>query len=242
VIHPSDPHHTLYPAFCVRFTVEFVTFPGETVKTWLSVARACVIVGWTLFSATVVHAQSFSFSPNVGLYIPTQEIIQQVAGGATAAELQKQEVGLTLGGRMALWFGSRVGLEATGAYAPSRLRRTLAGTQTLTDASLFTGSGRLTVNVLPPKFPLVLAFSGGAAVINRAGAAYADITPRTDIGFSSGVSFGFRLGSLLSFVVSGDNFLYKPKFALPGLPAPPTQNDINLSFGLGLMGMGMGRR
>ena len=211
-------------------------------KTRALVAQGYLIVGLTLLSGTAARAQSFSLSPNIGLYIPTQEIIQQVAAGATTAELQKQEIGLTLGGRMALWLGSRVGLEATGAYAPSRLRRSLAGTQTLTDASLFTGSGRLTVNVLPPKFPLVLALSGGAAVINRGGTAYANISPRTDIGFSSGVSFGVRIGRLFSFVVSGDNFLYKPKFALPGLPAPPTQNDINLSFGLGLMGMGMGGR
>jgi hypothetical protein len=211
------------------------------VKTRSLVAYACAIAGWTLMPMTAVQAQSFSMSPSIGLYIPTQEIIQQVAAGTTTAELRKQEVGLTLGGRMALWFGSRVGLEATGAYAPSKLRRSLAGAQTTTDASLFTGSGRLTVNVLPPKFPLVLALRGGVGLVNRGGAAYANVTPKTDIAFSSGVAFGFRLGSLLSLIVSADNFLYKPKFAVPGLPAPPTQHDINLGFGLGLMGMGMGR-
>jgi hypothetical protein len=203
--------------------------------------RASAIAGVTLVSATVVRAQSFSLSPSIGLYIPTQEIIQQVAAGTTTAELRKQEVGLTLGGRMALWFGDRVGLEATGSYAPSRLRRTLAGAQTTTDASLFTGTGRLTVNVLPPKFPLVLALSGGVGLVNRGGAAYANVSPKTDFAYSGGVSFGFRLGSLLSLVVSADNFIYKPKFALPGLPAPPSQHDINLGLGIGLMGLGMGR-
>lgn len=205
------------------------------------VARASLIAAGMIISATAARAQHLSLSPNIGLYIPTQEIVQQVIAGTNTGELRKQEVGLTLGGRMALWFGDRIGIEATGSYAPSRLRRTLAGTQTTTDANLFTGTGRITVNVLPPRFPLVLAFSGGGALINRGGAAYAGVADKTDFGFSGGVSFGFRLGSLLSLVLSADNFIYKPKFALPGLPAPPSQHDINLSFGLGLMGMGMGR-
>ena len=206
----------------------------------VNVVRASVIVGQLFFGASVLQAQKVSFRPNIGLYIPTKEIIQQVAAGATTAEIQKQEVGLTVGGHLAIWFGGRVGIEGTGSYAPSRLRRTLAGTApTTTTASLFTGSGRLTVNLLPPKFPLVLAFSGGAAVINRSGEAYAGVANKMAIGFSGGKSTGFRLGKFLSLVVSADNFLYKPKFALPGLPAPPTQHDINLGLGLGLMGMGI---
>ena len=203
--------------------------------------RTFGLTAWGLVAATAAQAQRFSLSPSVGLYIPTQQIIQQVAAGGSTAELQKQELGLTVGGRMALWFGDRVGLEGTGAYAPSKLRRTLAGTQTTTDANIFTGSGRLTVNVLPPRSPLVLAVSGGLAVVNRSGTAYANVTPKTDYGFSGGLSFGVRLGGLFSFVVSADDFLYKPQFTVTGLPAPPTQHDINLSFGLGLLGLGAGK-
>ena len=211
-------------------------------RTTSIVARSVVIAGCASLLAAAAGAQSFSLSPAIGLYLPTQAIIKQLAAGGT--DLQKQKVGITVGGRMALWFGDRVGLEAIGAYAPSKLQRSLDGTP-VADANLFTGAGRLTVNVLPPKFPLIFALSGGAALVNRSGAAYATATQKTDLGFSGGASFGIHLGKLFSFIVSADNFLYRPKFNVPTLPTLSSQsliqkfqNDLNLSFGLGLLGLG----
>ena len=50
-----------------------------------SVVRASVIVGQLFLGASVLQAQKLSFRPNIGLYIPTKEIVQQVAAGATTA-------------------------------------------------------------------------------------------------------------------------------------------------------------
>lgn len=63
-----------------------------------------------------------SLAPTVGVYIPTSELVKAASGDEF-----KQEVSITVGGRLGFTFGSRGGLEATVAYAPSKLRFSSTG-------------------------------------------------------------------------------------------------------------------
>ncbi|HEY9016313.1 MAG TPA: hypothetical protein VIM84_14765, partial [Gemmatimonadales bacterium] len=83
--------------------------------TWLS----RVLVGSALLamSAQSAQAQRISLTPNIGVYIPTTELVKAASG-----EEFKQEMTFTVGGRLGIQLGSRLGLEFTGAYAPSDLK------------------------------------------------------------------------------------------------------------------------
>jgi len=198
------------------------------------------------------HAQRISLNPSIGLYIPTQDLISAASTGTTDF---KQDMALTIGGRLAVWFGQRIGIEGVGNYVPSKLNFQLSSTgvtQSTTDANLFAGSGRLIVYLIPASSPLNLSVSGGVGVVNRSGTAYANVAQKTDVGFSGGAALGIRLGPILHLTLAADSYVYDPKLTtLPssgGTGGGPlgattkklTQNDINLSFGVGIPLLGLG--
>lgn len=184
-------------------------------------------------------AQKLSITPNIGIYVPTTELVKAASG-----EEFKQEMSITLGGRVGLQLGNRLGLEFTGAYAPSDLKVTASGLGDQTeDANVFTGSGRISFNVIPASSPISFLVTGGVGVVNRSGAFYADVEKKTDIGGTLGATAGFRIGSLLRIQVSAEDYIYKPRAEIPGFgPADEkkTQNDIHLSFGVGIPLLGLG--
>jgi hypothetical protein len=196
--------------------------------------------GVLLAEVRPVLAQRVSITPNIGVYVPTTELVRAASG-----EEFKQEVSITLGGRLGVALSDRLGFEFTGAYAPSDLKVTASGLGDQSeDANVFTGSGRVTYHVIPSTSPLSLLVTGGVGVINRSGAFYADVEKKTDIGGTLGATAGFRLGSLLRIQVSAEDYIYKPKAEIPGFTDPSvekkTQNDIHLSFGVGIPLLGLG--
>jgi hypothetical protein len=208
-------------------------------NTW--VARVLLVGGVLL--ATGAHplmAQKISIAPNIGVYIPTTELVKAASG-----QDFKQEISITLGGRMGLQLGSRLGLEFTGNYAPGNLKITQSGFSDQTqDANIFTGSGRISYQLLPSSSPIGFQVTGGVGVINRSGDFYANVQNKTDIGGTIGASARFRLGRLLRLQVSAEDYLYKPKAEIPGFSPSDekkTQNDVHLSFGLGIPLLGLGQ-
>ena len=201
-----------------------------------------VLVGGVLLAAgsRPLVAQKISFAPNIGLYVPTTELVKAASG-----QDFKQEISITFGGRMGLQLGSRFGLEFTGNYAPGNLKITQSGFSDQTqDANIFTGSGRLSVQLLPVSSPIGFQLTGGVGVINRSGAFYASAQNKTDIGGTVGATAGFHLGSLLRLQVSAEDYIYKPKADIPGFSPSDqklTQNDVHLSFGVGIPLLGLGR-
>src|SRR5215210_439859 len=144
-------------------------------------------------SAQPLMAQRISLTPNLGVYIPTTELVKAASG-----EEFKQEMSITLGGRLGIMLGNRLGFEFTGAYAPSDLKVTASGLGDQSeDANIFTGSGRISYHVIPSTSPISFLVTGGVGVINRSGAFYADVEKKTDIGGTLGATAGFRLGSLI---------------------------------------------
>jgi hypothetical protein len=205
------------------------------------VARVLMVGGVLL--ATAAHpltAQKISIAPNVGVYVPTTELVKAANG-----DQFKQEISLTVGGRVGVALGQRLGLEFTGAYAPSDLKISQSGFGDQNqDANIFTGSGRISYQLVPLSSPIAFLITGGVGVINRSGAFYADMADKTDIGGTAGASARFRLGKLLRIQLSAEDYLYKPKGEIPGFTASDekkTQNDIHLSLVLGIPLLGLGQ-
>jgi hypothetical protein len=206
---------------------------------WMT--RVLLAGGVVLALAHPVMAQRISLTPNIGVYIPTTELVKAASG-----EEFKQEMSFTLGGRLGIMLGNRLGLEFTGAYAPSDLKVTASGIGDQSeDANIFTGSGRVSFHIIPASSPVSFLVSGGVGVINRSGASYANAENKTDIGGTVGASAGFRLGSLLRLQVSAEDYVYKPQAEIPGFSPSDerkTQNDIHLSFGVGIPLLGLGKK
>jgi hypothetical protein len=187
-----------------------------------------------------MEAQGLSFTPNIGVYIPTTELVKAASG-----EEFKQEISLTLGGRLGVSLGQRLGLEFTGSYAPSDLKITASGLGDQSqDANVFTGSGRISYQLVPYTSPIAFVVTGGVGVINRSGEFYSNVENKTDIGGTLGASARFRLGSLLRLQLSAEDYIYKPKAEIPGFgpnDEKKTQNDIHLSIGVGIPLLGLGQ-
>jgi hypothetical protein len=203
--------------------------------------RAVAVSGMLLGSQTsTLTAQGLSFTPNIGVYIPTTELVKAASG-----EEFKQEMSLTLGGRLGISLGQRLGLEFSGAYAPSDLKISATGLGDQNqNANVFTGSGRISYQLVPYTSPVAFVITGGVGVINRSGDFYANVEKKTDIGGTLGASARFRLGSLLRLQVSAEDYIYKPRAEIPGFgpnDAKKTQNDIHLSIGVGIPLLGLGQ-
>ncbi len=206
---------------------------------WMVRAMACgsILLGSQVSS---MEAQGLSFTPNIGVYIPTTELVRAASG-----EEFKQEISLTLGGRLGVALSQRLGLEFTGAYAPSDLKITASGLGDQNqNANVFTGSGRISYQLVPYTSPVAFAVTGGVGVINRSGEFYSNVENKTDIGGTLGASARFRLGSLLRLQVSAEDYIYKPRAEIPGFgpnDEKKTQNDIHLSIGVGIPLLGLGQ-
>ncbi len=197
----------------------------------LATLTACI-------AASSLEAQRISLVPDIGVYIPTQDLID-VANGGTL----QQQISLSVGGKLDIWFGSRVGIQATGTYAPSQLSLTvseLGVAPVQEDANIFMGSGRLMLYLIPPTSPVSFLINGGVGMVSRSGAAYATLDDKTDIGGTVGATIGFHLGRIVQLRLSGEGYIYNPSFYDQTEVEGRTQKDINLSFGFGIPLLGLG--
>ena len=105
------------------------------------ILRSCrFTLGLLLVSSVPAAAQRLTLSPTIGVYIPTSELVKAANG-----QEFKQEIALSVGGRLGLNFGPRFGVVTSVAYVPSNLRFTFNDTETKTDANLLFGTARATV-------------------------------------------------------------------------------------------------
>ena len=182
-----------------------------------------------------------SLSPTIGVYIPTTELVKAASGDEF-----KQEVSVTVGGRLGFNFGQRVGLDATVVYAPSNLQFSTSGSSSTTDANVLTGSGRAFVELLPKTNPISLQLNGGVGIVQRSGTAYEGVPDNSDVGGVVGATLRFRLGKVLRLELHAEDFIYKAQYAPD--PANPgsfdlvdkQMNDIHLGVGIGIPLLGLG--
>ena len=160
------------------------------------------------------------FAPYAGVYLPTQNLVDHpppgnVWGYSTQLSL-KQKAGVTLGGRLTLWWRSRLGAEATLGYSPSDLS---AATIQLRDGSahVITASARALVRISATGGGSPwLRLGGGVGFVSRAGGAYSE--SRTTLTSVCGTSrfagvmsatAGFTLGrGGLALRVDAENYMY----------------------------------
>lgn len=194
-----------------------------------------MVMGLGLAAVQPAAAQRFSFSPTLGLYIPTTDLYNAATG-----QTFKQEVALSLGARLGLWFNDRVGIQATGNWVPSSLQYTLTpGGPTQTGKSdLWFGSGRLTVFLIKPSSPIYLAIGGGVGVVGRSGAAYdslgtAGVQSSSDVSGVASVGAGVHLGPLQLYATA-DDYIYNATLTGTSVTSSKQQNDIQLAVGLGI--------
>jgi hypothetical protein len=191
-------------------------------------AAVCTLV-IALAGARPAAAQRVSLSPTVGIYIPTSELVKAASG-----EEFKQEVGLAVGGRLGVTITPRFGVETSVAYVPSNLRFTFNQAETTTDANLLLGTARATLHVIPWTQPVWLSVNGGVSLVKRGGEAYAAVEDDTDVGGVIGATVGFRLGSMLSFYVAAEDYIYGTRVEGTGLEDESrTQNDVQIALGFG---------
>ena len=210
----------------------------------MATGTARVLLGTAILGLAISAEASaqFSLAPTVGIYAPTQDLINSVIDGGNTIRF-KQQVGLSVGGRIGVAFGSRVGITATGSYVPTQLQATVSETGITRDAQDYTnlwfGTGRLNLWLLPPTSILAIGVNGGVGVVGRGPTTVYDSegTPftapsNTDIGGVAGGTIGFNLG-VIGLFVSVDNYIYNPSvFEELGVKSK-TQNDLQFSFGLG---------
>jgi hypothetical protein len=184
-----------------------------------------------LAPSAAATAQKVSISPTIGVYIPTSELVKAANGDEF-----KQEVGLAAGGRLAVHVSPRFGILTSVTYVPSDLTLDLAtGEQVQGKANLLFGSARATLYVLPITAPVWFNVNGGASYIRRSGDAYAGAADQDDIGGVVGATVGFRLGSMLSFYVAADDYIYGTRIDETTFQAEnKTQNDVHLAVGFGV--------
>ena len=180
-------------------------------------------------AASPAQAQRLSLSPTIGVYIPTSELVK-----ASQGEEFKQEVALSVGGRLGVTLSPRFGLETSVSYVPSNLRFTFDDTETTTDANLLLGTVRTTFHAIPMTSPVWLSLNGGVSMIRRGGEAYAEAEDNSDVGGVVGATVAFRLGGMLSFYVAAEDYIYGARIedAAPG-DETRTQNDVQIAVGFG---------
>src|SRR5712692_8708789 len=203
----------------------------------------------TIFAAAVLWivapgcaSAQISIAPTIGVYVPTAELYK----AATSGQTFKQEVSITVGGRLGINFGQRVGIEGTVVYAPSKLKLSATGSSSSTSANILTGSGRAFVELLPRTNALSLQVNGGVGIVRRGGTAYQGDPSNTDMGGVVGATLRFRLGRLLHLQLHAEDFVYKAQYAPPstsgsGFTVVNKQlNDVHLGVGIGIPLLGLG--
>lgn len=195
--------------------------------------RLTVAVLGALFALSgAASAQRMSLRPQIGFYIPTENLVEVSQTG----EIGKLEAGPSFGAALGLRFGSHLGIEANGAYVPTTFKRGTGGTFEKNDAKLFLGSALATFNVLPPSSPLILFVNGGVGVISHGGVAFTSAADKTDLSGVFGAGAGIRLGGL-QLIAGADLYRYSAKFeGSTQTEGKLKQLDFALKLGLGFGG------
>jgi len=197
---------------------------------WLG--RLALVVTLFALGTRPAAGQGAFFSPTFGVYIPSNELANLASGTNGKFKL---DVAFDIGLRLGIWFGSRVGMVATGDYSPTTITFDSAGTVKQGDASTFAGTGRLMFYLIPRKSVLSLMLSGGVSVNAYSPKSFSSKADYTDIGGVVGATLGIRLGRVVGLTINADDNIYKASFtptsSSGGLSAP-TQNDIRLSAGI----------
>ncbi len=196
-----------------------------------------VTVALALSGVAPLFAQGIEIEPYVGVYIPTQDLVDQVPGGAFTELLQaSQKEGLAVGGRVTVWL-AMLGLEGNVLYAFSDAQTSVDGDADPDEsAAVWTADGRLVLKLLPG--PVSVHIGGGVALISRTGDFYDEVSDGTsNVGGVAGLGVRVKLPGVLALRADADGYFYSSQLTadLDGTPVEfdsATQFDLVLSAGL----------
>lgn len=195
--------------------------------------KRTIIASLLLLVPLRAEAQKFSFAPQIGFYIPTQNLVEGVQTGTfDTAEL---EAGPSFGARLGLWFSDRFGIDVSGNYVPTTFRLVNDGSEVASeDAKLFNGAAQAVLFILPRTSFVSLYLNGGVGVVSRGGVAFTNAANKTDVAGVFGAGAGIRLGGL-ALMVGADLFAYTAKIEEgQTTESSVQQKDIQLKLGLGI--------
>lgn len=195
--------------------------------------RLSLVVGLLVSAVASAEAQRLSLSPQIGLYIPTENLYQLAAGGGEDFQL---EAGPSFGARLGLWFGQRFGIGVTGSYVPTtfKLSTSGGGTPVKQDAKLFVGTGQAILFLIPRSSPLSLFLSGGVGVVSRGGVAFTNEAETSNLGAVIGGGAEIRLGGIM-LTAGADLVTYDAAYKGSQVSTQELkQKDISLKLGLGI--------
>lgn len=199
----------------------------------MKVVAVVVAVALAGLVAPRAESQRFRFSPQIGLYVPTERLYQIASGQTGAADGFKLEAGPSFGARLGVWFGRRFGVEVSGNYVPTTFQFGNGGT-TKQDAKLFTGTGQAVLFLIPPTSFFSLFLSGGVAAISRGGVAFTKESKSTSVGGVLGAGAGINLGPI-ALTFGADLLTYKAEYqGTQTVSSKASQKDINIKVGFGI--------
>lgn len=214
----------------------------------MNTATRSMLVGlaFTATAAGSVAGQSgapatkkgLSITPYIGVTVPTADLVSYAQQGSATPQLTKLPITFTFGGRLGIGLGQRVGIEADVGYSPGSLELSESGTSVNQDVKTLTGSGRVTLYLIPRTSPLWIGVSGGVGAVrhtfSKGGAAdLAGVEPGTNVGGVLGASAGIRLGRVIAFNVGVEDYLYSAKFDQNGQPlSEKKQHDLHITAGV----------
>jgi hypothetical protein len=197
-----------------------------------SLVRLALVVTLFASAARPAMGQGVFFSPTFGVFIPSNELANLASG---AKGTYKLDVAFNVGLRLGLWFGSRVGMMATGDYSPTSISFDSAGTVRQSDVTTFAGTGRLMFYLIPRKDIISLMLSGGVSVNAYSPKSFSSKADYTDLGGVVGATLGIRLGRVVGLTINADDNIYQASFTPTGSSSSgsaPTQHDIRLTAGI----------
>jgi hypothetical protein len=182
--------------------------------------------------------KGLSITPYIGVNIPTQDLYSIQNG--TTTEVTKISVGLTFGGRLGIGLGNRVGIEGDVGYSPGSVDFDTGSGGTTTfnqDVRILSGSGRLTLYLIPRTSPFWIGVSGGVGAVRhtfKTGTAGSPtVKPGTNVGAVLGAGAGIRIGRLLAISIGAEDYLYNASFDVNGTKtAEKKQHDIRITGGV----------
>ena len=187
----------------------------------------------------------FSLSPYLGMVLPTADLLTLAKSSGTGTQDIKLSSALTVGGRLAVLFTSRVGILADVGYSPGSLKFDSTGIKTNTDVTVLSGVGKLVLYLIPSTSPVWLNVSGGGGAIrhsfkNGAGSTLTGLKDATNVGGVIGTSAGIRLGQLIALTGTLEDYLYSAQFDNAGTKTTEKkQHDVRITGGIRIPILGM---
>lgn len=199
-----------------------------------------------LLSTRPVVAQiTGEFTPRLGVFVPTRDLIVTSDPNTGVVTAFKGETKFNIGARIGVWFGPFLGLETVVDYNKSGVMP-FAGGQQLSGpigSHYFAASGRATARLRTRGGGVGLVLSGGAGLVDRGGDFIQGMTPpltrltgRTRFAPAGGVGLLIRLSRDVVARLDADAYTYTAEYGIPGAGSLGRRRQYDLFFTFGLSG------